>query len=122
MSKILLPIIALASCAFSLSISYSAHAAIKTSGGFPQVPHAGIPLRVNDLIKDARVETLETDVVGGYKVTDPNGNTFFVDNIENPKCALYTNVVTVNEGAFINPDLQIQQNVNIDRVDFSSCF
>lgn len=106
---------------FSL-ITYTAQAEIRDSGGYPSIPHAGEVSRVNDLIRDARVDVVETQFNDGFHVVDSSGNEFFVDNIDNPRCAVYTNVVQVEQGAFVNPNLQIQQVVEVPEINFSNCF
>lgn len=59
----------------------------------------------------------------GYQVIGPNGEVFYVDNIERPKCAVVAQLI---EGS--NNDLPIGQsntvisNVYIEQVDFQDCY
>ncbi len=59
----------------------------------------------------------------GFQVIGPDGEVFFVDDIENPKCAVVAQVVeSAGNDIAINQTATVVSNVFIERVDFQDCF
>lgn len=59
----------------------------------------------------------------GYQVIGPNGEVFFVDDIENPKCVVVAQYVESAGGDLnINQTGTVVSNVYIEQVDFQDCY
>lgn len=59
----------------------------------------------------------------GFQVIGPNGEIFYVDNIEQPKCAVVAQLVeSQGNDLTINQTSTVVSNVFIERVDFQDCF
>lgn len=54
----------------------------------------------------------------GYQVTDSQGNTFYVDNIKNPKVSVEFNKIQNNSVRKLNTQ-NIKQEVNIGKICFN---
>lgn len=92
---------------------------------YPTIPSSYTELDPGSLINDARVnfgfepEVKNTD---GYKVTSPDGDTFYVDNVEQPSCAFYaTYVSNDDEDSGSSGGLEVFSNVYIEEVNFENC-
>lgn len=88
----------------------------------PSIPGAYEVLSPQSMISDARVDfdSVIIDYTNGYTVISPDGDIFVVDDIEDPKCALYTSyVVSDDSGFFVVPE--IISNVHIGEVNFENC-
>lgn len=59
----------------------------------------------------------------GYQVIGPNGETFVVDNIEEPKCALYATYIETGDSELnaSPPIIDYTSNVYIEEVNFENC-
>jgi hypothetical protein len=59
----------------------------------------------------------------GYQVIGPDGESFMVDDIEQPTCAVYaTYVVKSDDYVEVNPlDNEVVSNVYIEEVNFENC-
>jgi hypothetical protein len=93
---------------------------------YPSIPASYTELQPGEMISDARVdfgfENTEVGKTDGFRVTDPNGNTFVVDNIEEPQCAVYVTYIE-NEDGF-NPaigKIELINNVYIEEINFENC-
>lgn len=59
----------------------------------------------------------------GYQVIGPNGEVFFVDDIEKPKCVVVAQYVESAGGDLnINQTGTVVSNVYIEQVDFQDCY
>jgi hypothetical protein len=59
----------------------------------------------------------------GYKVIGPNGEVFYVDNIEQPKCAIIAQYIeSSGDDLVINQSATVVSNVYIEQVDFHDCY
>jgi hypothetical protein len=104
---------------------------------FPSVPSAYQSVEAGQLIAESRinfgykpVET-ETNVqeqsfaevnrTNGYQVISPDGQTFYVDNITQPKCAFYATYVTVENDNQIVMGVEVVSNVYVDQINFENC-
>lgn len=92
---------------------------------YPIEPPDYTELDVSSMIQDARVsfgyETV-VDNTNGYKVTSPDGDTFYVDDIEQPTCAFYGTYVSAGEGDFgSGGGLEVFSNVYVEEVNFENC-
>jgi len=94
---------------------------------YPQIPPSYERLNPSGMINDARVtfgfgfKPIET--TNGFTVTDPNGNTFVVDDIEEPKCVLYLSYVQIDDepGASLPIGVEINSSVYVEEVNFDNC-
>ncbi|MFT5137171.1 MAG: hypothetical protein ACI8XV_002208 [Arenicella sp.] len=60
---------------------------------------------------------------GGYQVIGPNGEVFYVDNIEQPKCAIIAQYIeSAGDDLVINQSATVVSNVYIEQVDFEDCY
>jgi hypothetical protein len=95
---------------------------------YPQIPPSYKDISSSGMINDARVNfgqgfrEIET-MYDGYTVTDPYGNTFVTDDIEEPECTLYLNYVqNDNEpGNSLPIGVEINSNVYVEEVNFDNC-
>lgn len=88
----------------------------------PSIPGGYEILTAQSMISDARVDfdAVTIDYTDGYTVISPDGDTFIVDDIDDPKCALYTSyVVDDDSGFFVAPE--VISNVYIGEVNFEHC-
>lgn len=92
---------------------------------FPSVPPSYATLDAGSLINDARVNFGFEPVVedtNGYQVTSPDGDVFYVDNVEQPTCAFYATYVSTDEDDFgSGGGLEVFSNVYIEEVNFENC-
>ena len=59
----------------------------------------------------------------GYQVIGPNGEVFYVDNIDKPKCAIVAQYVeSSGSDLTINQTATVVSNVYIEQVDFQDCY
>jgi hypothetical protein len=59
----------------------------------------------------------------GYQVIGPNGEVFFVDDIEKPKCVVVAQYVESAGGDLnVNQTGTVVSNVYIEQVDFQDCY
>lgn len=59
----------------------------------------------------------------GYQVIGPNGEVFYVDNIEQPKCAIVAQYIeAAGDDLVINQGNSVVSNVFIEQVDFQDCY
>jgi hypothetical protein len=59
----------------------------------------------------------------GYQVIGPNGEVFYVDNIEQPKCAIIAQYIeNAGDDLVINQTNTVVSNVYIEQVDFQDCY
>ncbi|RBP51225.1 hypothetical protein [Arenicella xantha] len=59
----------------------------------------------------------------GYQVVGPNGEVFYVDNIDKPKCAVVAQYIeTAGDSLQINQSASVVSNVYIEQVDFQDCY
>jgi hypothetical protein len=59
----------------------------------------------------------------GYQVIGPNGEIFYVDNIEQPKCAVVAQYIESAGGDIvINQSATVVSNVYIEQIDFQDCY
>jgi hypothetical protein len=59
----------------------------------------------------------------GYQVIGPNGEVFYVDNIEKPTCAFVAQyVASSGNDLTINQTPTVVSNVFIEQVDFQDCY
>lgn len=92
---------------------------------YPSIPPDYATLDTGSLINDARVNfgfepTVES--TDGYQVTSPDGDVFYVDNVEQPSCAFYaTYVSNDDENGFGSGGLEVFSNVYIEEVNFENC-
>jgi hypothetical protein len=63
----------------------------------------------------------EVNRTNGYQVTSPDGQTFYVDNIKQPKCAFYATYVTVENDNQIVLGVEVVSNVYVDQINFENC-
>lgn len=90
---------------------------------YPSAPPSYSDLNANTLISEARVDFgfgTQVEKSDGYQVISPDGDTFYVDNIEKPKCAFYATYVeggAEGQGA----SLEVFSNVYVEEVNFESC-
>ena len=102
---------------------------------FPSIPSAYKNVDAGQLIAESRVSfgfkpvETQTNVQGftevnrtnGYQVTSPDGQTFYVDNIKQPKCAFYATYVTVENDNQIVLGVEVVSNVYVDQINFENC-
>lgn len=92
---------------------------------FPSIPPTYTTLDTGSLINDARVNFGFEPVVentDGYQVTSPDGDVFYVDNIEQPTCAFYATYVSNNEDDNVGAGgLEVFSNVYVEEVNFENC-
>ncbi len=104
--------------------------------GFPSVPSAYQNVDAGQLIAESRVnfgyrpvETQKTNVqdytevnrTDGYQVTGPDGQIFYVDDIEQPKCAFYATYVTVENDNQVVLGVEVVSNIYVDQINFENC-
>lgn len=59
----------------------------------------------------------------GYQVIGPNGEIFYVDNIEKPKCAVVAQYIeAAGDDLNISQSSTVVSNVFIEQVDFQDCY
>ncbi|MCS4533647.1 hypothetical protein [Neisseria montereyensis] len=91
--------------------------------GFPEIPYTHTITTPATMIYSARVKTQEprTD---GYYVTDPYGESFYVDNLVKPKCVFYGNYINIDDsGNLIGSEkINITTKAYIDQVNIKGCF
>jgi hypothetical protein len=92
---------------------------------YPNIPAEYETLDAGALLHESMVNFGFEPVVentDGYKVTSPDGNTFYVDNVDKPSCAFYATYVSNNEE---DPGtiggLEVFSNVYIEEVNFENC-
>lgn len=90
---------------------------------YPSVPPAYENLNPSSMVNKARVtfEPVVIERTDGFTVTDPDGNTFVVDNIEQPRCAFYASYVDTGDDPFGAADMQVISNVYVQEVNFQEC-
>lgn len=91
---------------------------------YPSIPPAYTTLEPASLINDARVNfgfDMVIEKSDGYQVTSPDGDTFYVDNIEQPNCAFYATYISNEDGGFGSGGLEVFSNVYIEEVNFENC-
>nr|CAA6830508.1 MAG: Unknown protein [uncultured Thiotrichaceae bacterium] len=91
---------------------------------YPDIPSSYDTLNPGSMIGDARVNfgfDLMVDNTDGYQVISPDGEVFYVDDIEKPNCAFYATTVNVDEDDTIQSNLEIISNVYIEEVNFENC-
>lgn len=77
------------------------------------------------MIVEARVRHRQHAKTDGYHVTDPHGNSYYVDNLVKPKCAFYANYINVDTssarraGRVSQP--KIQSEAYIGKVNIKGC-
>jgi hypothetical protein len=92
---------------------------------FPDVPSDYETLEPGVLLAKAQVNfpAYYVGYTTGYRVTAPDGTEFVVDNIDEPKCAVYGTYV--NTGGTIDSTLgeklEINSKVYINEVNFENC-
>lgn len=91
-----------------------AHASIDLK--YPEVPSPENIPSAKDMIKDAQVEEKETET-DGYKVTDSDGNVFYVDDIDDPVNVVYGVYIDVDTDS----DIEIYTDVDIGVICFDNC-
>lgn len=87
---------------------------------FPAVPSPEDIPSAKDMIKDAQVEKKETDT-DGFKVTDPDGNVFYVDDIDDPKNVVYGIYIDVDTGSSLGSNLEVYSDIEIGEICFDNC-
>lgn len=92
---------------------------------YPSIPPDYTNLDAGSLMSDARVNFGFEPVVentDGYQVTSPDGDVFYVDNVEQPTCAFYATYVSNNEDDnFGSGGLEVFSNVYVEEVNFENC-
>lgn len=92
---------------------------------YPNIPPDYASLDAGSLMSDARVNFGFEPVVentDGYQVTSPDGDVFYVDNVEQPTCAFYATYVSNNEDDnFGSGGLEVFSNVYVEEVNFENC-
>ena len=93
---------------------------------YPNIPAEYESLDAGTLLHESMVNFGFEPIVentDGYKVTSPDGNTFYVDNIDKPSCAFYGTYVSNSEGDNPIPagGLEVFSNVYIEEVNFENC-
>ncbi|UOO85184.1 MULTISPECIES: hypothetical protein [Neisseria] len=66
--------------------------------GYPDIPSTRTKAMPHKMIMEARVRPQRTRT-DGYHVTDPYGNSYYVDNVIKPKCAFYANYINTDSSA-----------------------
>ena len=92
---------------------------------YPNSPPSYSNLSPNTLIGEARVDfgfSTQVENSNGYQVISPDGEMFYVDNIEKPKCAFYATYIESDSDALVQgASLQVFSNVYVEEVNFESC-
>lgn len=92
---------------------------------FPSVPPAYETLSIGKQLAEARVNFSATNGVSveetnGYTVTDPFGNTFVVDNIDDPTYAFYGNYVETSDNLTVFDTPEINSTVYVEEINFGN--
>lgn len=90
---------------------------------YPSAPPSYSNINANTLISEARVDfgfSTQVEKSNGYQVISPDGDTFYVDNIEKPKCAFYATYIE-SDGEGQGASLEVFSNVYVEEVNFESC-
>lgn len=88
---------------------------------FPEIPYSEDSDTAANMISDARVEDFEPKT-DGYKVTDPDGQTYYVDDISDPTYAFYGTYIDFDDNILIAPDVIVNSEINIERLCFDGCY
>lgn len=89
---------------------------------YANVPPSYEVLSPSKQIGDARVDfdAVDINMVNGYQVTDSYGNTFYVDDIDEPDCAFYATYVEQGDG-FGGGDIEVDSSVYIEELNLEGC-
>lgn len=84
----------------------------------PAIPNFGVST-ANDMISKAKVNINNTPVgdYQGYKVTDSRDNTFYVDDIKNPKYAVILN--QVEDNSLLGKKVKNKVDIDIGKICFT---
>jgi hypothetical protein len=92
---------------------------------YPSTPPSYSNISASTLMSDARVDfgfSTQVEKSNGYQVISPDGDTFYVDNIEKPKCAFYATYIESNGDAIgQGASLEVFSNVYVEEVNFENC-
>ncbi len=92
---------------------------------FPSFPTSYAQLDAGTLISEARVDfsaVPKIEKTDGFQVISPDGDVFYVDNIDQPKCAFYASYVANDDGDISGAgSLEVFSNVYIEEVNFENC-
>lgn len=91
---------------------------------YPTIPSAYTTLDSSAMIQDARVNFGFEPVIeqtDGYQVTSPDGDVFYVDNIDQPTCAFYATYVSTDDEFGSGAGLEVFSNVYVEEVNFENC-
>ena len=84
---------------------------------FPKIPLSDKSYSARNMIYEAKVIRSDTKT-DGYKVTDPDGNEFFVDDIKNPTKAFYGVYIDFGNDDILRSQIDIEINIDIDSINF----
>lgn len=91
---------------------------------FPSIPPAYNSVDTGSLIHDARANFGFDPVIeqtNGYQVTSPDGDVFYVDNVDQPTCAFYATYVSTDDEFGSGAGLEVFSNVYVEEVNFENC-
>ena len=110
---------------FILPLQIQAAGEYQLYSTYPSTPPSYANLDAGALISDARVDfgmSSQVEKTDGYQVISPDGDIFYVDNIEKPKCAFYATYVNRNDDEMgQSANIEILSNVYIEEVNFENC-
>lgn len=98
---------------------------------YNEVNHGRLIARASEQLNFLSVDSLIVSNTNGYQVVGPDGELFFLDNIEAPECGVQIigQQIQTDDGRLVvsTSDLQVAVNppssfVHIGNVDFSNCF
>jgi len=84
---------------------------------FPKIPLSDKSYSARNMISEAKVIRSDTET-DGYKVVDPNGNEFYVDDIKNPTKAFYGVYIDLGNDDILKSQIDIEINIDIDNINF----
>ena len=84
---------------------------------FPKIPLSDKSYSARNMISQAKVQRSDTKT-DGYKVTGPDGNEFFVDDINNPTKAFYGVYIDFANDDILKSQIDIEINIDIDSINF----
>ena len=91
---------------------------------FPTPPPDYEILNVGKVVADASVNFNSSNLLigqtNGYIVTDPDGNTFVVDNIDKPTYAFYGNYIETNDNLTVFDPPEINTQVYVEEINFNT--
>ena len=94
---------------------------------YAEIPPTYQNLDASTMINNSRVDfdigVAPVKRTNGFTVIDPNGKVYVVDDIKDPKCAVYTTSVNIGDypGASLPIGVEIISNVYIEEINFENC-